>query len=122
MLVDPAIKLYTRDGRSSSGDINIKLLSNDDYARWAQLGKQSPGYCWNWFMHGRCEHGERCVWRHIKPTPKERADQAYWNPVLLAHWDLVDARRNQSASELTQLFPGMCFLLYPQPHISLHSL
>ncbi|CAO2653523.1 Nn.00g029340.m01.CDS01 [Neocucurbitaria sp. VM-36] len=104
---DPAIKFINKlDGFVSSGDINVKLLSNDKHQLWRQQGKLSPGLCYNWFLQANCEHGTRCTLRHIELTIRERADLAYWNPVLLWHLDQADKRR-QATNAFTQWFPDV---------------
>lgn len=109
-LDDPSIKFYNKqDGRPSSGAINVKLISNDQHHRWNQLGKRDPGLCYNWFLQASCEHGSRCTLCHIKLTSLERADLAWWNPVLL--WFLDDAdKRRRATNAYTQWFPGLCSL------------
>ncbi|KAH7082173.1 hypothetical protein FB567DRAFT_605412 [Paraphoma chrysanthemicola] len=90
----------TIDGRSSSGKINIKLLSNDRFLRWLDFGKSDPGLCYDHNMNGHCKLGRECCWRHIKLTQLERTDISWWNPVLLRHLDQVHA-----ASEFTAWLP-----------------
>ncbi|KAJ4364421.1 hypothetical protein N0V83_009015 [Neocucurbitaria cava] len=110
-LEDPSIKFHNqRDREPSSGAINVKLLSNDQHHRWNQLGKQDPGLCYGWFLQARCEHGSRCTLRHIKLTSLERADLAWWNPVLL--WFLDDAdKRRRATNAYTQWFPDQASCL-----------